>query len=102
MAAASSSSPSPTPGSAMDEAGRDSGEPAPAGIVGWAWLLHDRGAAGQAFGGTLLRMTHSGLPNAAQCASHERGWAHYMARLAMAAAGQNPGIDRGAEARAAT
>jgi uncharacterized protein YndB with AHSA1/START domain len=53
-------------------------------------------------GGTLLRMTHSGLPNAAQCASHDKGWAHYMARLAMAAAGQNPGIDRGAEARAAT
>ncbi len=51
-------------------------------------------------GGTLLRMTHSGLPNAAQCASHNKGWAHYMARLAMAAAGQDPGIDRGAEARA--
>ena len=51
-------------------------------------------------GGTLLRMTHSGLPNAAQCASHDKGWAYYMARLAVAAAGQDPGIDRGAEARA--
>ena len=49
-------------------------------------------------GGTLLRLTHSGLPNAAQCASHDRGWAHYLGRLAMAAAGQNPGIDRGPEA----
>jgi len=48
-------------------------------------------------GGTLLRLTHSGLPNAAQCASHDRGWAHYLGRLAMAAAGQNPGIDRGPE-----
>jgi uncharacterized protein YndB with AHSA1/START domain len=46
-------------------------------------------------GGTLLRMTHSGLPNAAQCASHNKGWAHYLGRLAMAAAGQDPGIDRG-------
>jgi uncharacterized protein YndB with AHSA1/START domain len=48
-------------------------------------------------GGTLLRLTHSGLPNAAQCASHDKGWAHYLGRLAMAAAGQNPGIDRGPE-----
>ena len=47
-------------------------------------------------GGTLLRFTHSGLPNAAQCAAHEKGWAHYLGRLAMAAAGRNPGIDRGA------
>jgi uncharacterized protein YndB with AHSA1/START domain len=51
-------------------------------------------------GGTLLRMTHSGLPNEAQCASHNKGWAHYMGRLAMAAAGQDPGVDRGAEQRA--
>jgi uncharacterized protein YndB with AHSA1/START domain len=47
-------------------------------------------------GGTLLRFTHSGLPNAAQCAAHEKGWAHYLGRLAMAATGRNPGIDRGA------
>jgi len=46
-------------------------------------------------GGTLLRMTHSGLPNAAKCASHDRGWAHYLGRLAMAAAGRDPGSDRG-------
>ena len=45
-------------------------------------------------GGTWLRMTQSGLPNAAQCAAHAKGWAHYVARLAMAAAGQDPGIDR--------
>jgi uncharacterized protein YndB with AHSA1/START domain len=50
-------------------------------------------------GGTLLRMTHSGLPNVAQCESHDRGWAHYLGRLAMAAAGRNPGIDRGPAAR---
>jgi uncharacterized protein YndB with AHSA1/START domain len=46
-------------------------------------------------GGTLLRMTHSGLPNEAQCASHARGWAHYLGRLGIVAAGGNPGIDRG-------
>ena len=46
-------------------------------------------------GGTLLRMTHSGLPTAAKCAGHDIGWAHYLGRLAMAAAGRDPGIDRG-------
>ena len=46
-------------------------------------------------GGTLLRMTHSGLPNAVQCANHDRGWAHYMDRRAIAAAGGDPGVDQG-------
>ena len=32
-------------------------------------------------GGTLLRMTHSGLPNATTQASHGKGWAHYLGRL---------------------
>ncbi len=46
-------------------------------------------------GGTLLRMTHSGLPDAGQCAGHNEGWAHYLGRLAMAAAGRDPGADLG-------
>jgi uncharacterized protein YndB with AHSA1/START domain len=46
-------------------------------------------------GGTLLRMTHSGLPNEAQCASHNKGWAHYLGRLTTVAGGANPGIDHG-------
>ncbi len=46
-------------------------------------------------GGTLLRMTHSGLPNASQCAGHDKGWAHYLGRLTMIAAGRNPGVDPG-------
>jgi uncharacterized protein YndB with AHSA1/START domain len=50
-------------------------------------------------GGTLVRMTHSGLPNAEQRAGHDRGWAHYLGRLAIAATGRNPGIDRGPEPR---
>ncbi len=44
-------------------------------------------------GGTLLRMTHSGLPDAEARAGHEQGWAHYMGRLAVAAAGGDPGPD---------
>ncbi len=43
--------------------------------------------------GTLLRMTHSGLPDAASCANHEKGWTHYFARLAQAASGGDPGPD---------
>jgi uncharacterized protein YndB with AHSA1/START domain len=44
-------------------------------------------------GGTLLRMTHSGLPTAEQCTNHDKGWAHYLGRLTMAAAGRDPGPD---------
>jgi uncharacterized protein YndB with AHSA1/START domain len=43
--------------------------------------------------GTLLRMTHSGLPDAEACASHEQGWIHYLGRLAVAAGGGDPGRD---------
>ena len=43
--------------------------------------------------GTLLRLTHTGLPNAAECAGHAEGWAHYLGRLAEVAAGRDPGSD---------
>ncbi|WP_394892334.1 SRPBCC domain-containing protein [Mesorhizobium sp. AaZ16] len=43
--------------------------------------------------GTLLRMTHSGLPDEEERASHEKGWGHYLARLAIAAIGGDPGPD---------
>jgi uncharacterized protein YndB with AHSA1/START domain len=43
--------------------------------------------------GTLLRLTHSGLPSAEQCARHTEGWAHYIDRLSTAAAGRDPGPD---------
>lgn len=46
-------------------------------------------------GGTLLRMTHSGLPNEVQAASHDKGWAHYLGRMGIAAAGRDPGPDPG-------
>ena len=46
-------------------------------------------------GGTLLRMTHSGLPNETTRTNHDKGWGHYLGRLTSAAAGRDPGPDRG-------
>src|SRR5579862_3447220 len=43
--------------------------------------------------GTLLRLTHSGLPSADQCAGHAEGWAHYLGRLTELAGGRDPGPD---------
>ena len=43
--------------------------------------------------GTLVRLTHSGLPDAAQSAGHAQGWAHYLDRLAQLAGGHDPGPD---------
>jgi uncharacterized protein YndB with AHSA1/START domain len=43
--------------------------------------------------GTLVRLTHTGLPNAGQCDGHAEGWAHYLSRLAEVAAGRDPGPD---------
>jgi uncharacterized protein YndB with AHSA1/START domain len=45
--------------------------------------------------GTLLRLRHSGLPDEEAVNDHGRGWAHYTARLALAAAGVDPGPDTG-------
>ena len=42
--------------------------------------------------GTLLRLVHAGLGGDAR-APHERGWVHYLERLALAAAGGDPGPD---------
>jgi uncharacterized protein YndB with AHSA1/START domain len=43
--------------------------------------------------GTLLRFTHRDLPDAAATESHAHGWDHYLARLAIAAPGGDPGPD---------
>ena len=43
--------------------------------------------------GTLLRMTHSGLPKAAGMRQPAEGWTHYLGRLPEAAAGHDPGPD---------
>jgi uncharacterized protein YndB with AHSA1/START domain len=43
-------------------------------------------------GGTRLRLVHRGLrPDQAQL--HAAGWQHFLARLASAAAGNDPGLD---------
>jgi uncharacterized protein YndB with AHSA1/START domain len=42
--------------------------------------------------GTLLTLTHHGLPERARDA-HSEGWAHYLARLAPVAAGHPPDPD---------
>jgi uncharacterized protein YndB with AHSA1/START domain len=46
-------------------------------------------------GGTLLRFTHSGLPDATERDNHEKGWVYYLERLQVAAAGGDPGPERG-------
>jgi uncharacterized protein YndB with AHSA1/START domain len=42
--------------------------------------------------GTIVRLAHSGLPERATD-FHRMGWRHYMARLALAANGADPGPD---------
>ena len=44
--------------------------------------------------GTVVRLVHRGLP-AAVVEPHTAGWRHYLARMAVAAAGGDPGPDRG-------
>ena len=41
---------------------------------------------------TIVRLVHSGLPERATD-FHRMGWRHYMARLALAASGADPGPD---------
>jgi uncharacterized protein YndB with AHSA1/START domain len=43
--------------------------------------------------GTLLRFRHRDLPSAESAASHSHGWDHYLGRLAVVAAGGDPGVD---------
>jgi uncharacterized protein YndB with AHSA1/START domain len=43
--------------------------------------------------GTLVRLTHTGLPSAEECVSHAEGWGYYLGRLSEAAAGRDPGPD---------
>ena len=43
--------------------------------------------------GTLLKLVHSGLPGPEAVESHGAGWDNYLGRLAVAAAGGDPGPD---------
>jgi uncharacterized protein YndB with AHSA1/START domain len=56
-------------------------------------LAYSFGWEGGEAGRTLLRLTHSGLPDAAACASHEKGWSHYLERLSKVASGGDAGPD---------
>jgi uncharacterized protein YndB with AHSA1/START domain len=43
--------------------------------------------------GTVVRLVHSGLPDADARAQHGIGWEHFLDRLAVAASGGDPGPD---------
>jgi uncharacterized protein YndB with AHSA1/START domain len=43
--------------------------------------------------GTSLHFLHRDLPDAESAASHAHGWDHYLSRLELAAAGNDPGED---------
>jgi uncharacterized protein YndB with AHSA1/START domain len=43
--------------------------------------------------GTHVRLVHRGLVSAALRTTHRDGWQHYLDRLALAAAGRDPGPD---------
>jgi uncharacterized protein YndB with AHSA1/START domain len=43
--------------------------------------------------GTVVRLRHSGLPDEDTRSNHRKGWTHYTSRLAITAAGGDPGPD---------
>jgi uncharacterized protein YndB with AHSA1/START domain len=43
--------------------------------------------------GTLVLLTHHGLPDLGSVAHHRAGWESYLPRLAIAATGGDPGLD---------
>jgi uncharacterized protein YndB with AHSA1/START domain len=66
--------------------GWDAG-PVPPGSTTVEYVLVPEGA------GTRLKFTHRDLPNQEAADSHAHGWDHYLARLAVASAGGDPGAD---------
>lgn len=50
--------------------------------------------------GTLVTLRQHGLPSAEQSDHHQRGWELYLSRLALCAAGREPGPDPNAGSRA--
>jgi uncharacterized protein YndB with AHSA1/START domain len=72
-------------------------------VFTWGWIDHPGVPPGSttveiellAEGpGTLLRLTHRGLPPD-EAAAHAIGWTHYLSRLAEVARGRDPGPDPG-------
>jgi uncharacterized protein YndB with AHSA1/START domain len=50
---------------------------------------------------TIVRLVHSDLPSTDSADAHSTGWEHYLPRLELAAAGQDPGPDPWAQRAAA-
>jgi uncharacterized protein YndB with AHSA1/START domain len=69
------------------EAGDDGPRPVPPGSSTVEIELEPDGE------GTRLRFTHRDLPSADAVDSHAHGWDHYLERLAIVAAGRDPGAD---------
>ncbi len=42
---------------------------------------------------TVVQLTHRDLPSQELADGHGLGWTHYLGRLAIAAAGGDPGVD---------
>ena len=66
----------------------EEGHPIPPGSTTVEITLHPEGDK------TRVRLRHRGLPDDA-VEPHGQGWAHYLDRLAVRAAGGDPGPDRG-------
>jgi len=64
-----------------------SGSPVPPGSTTVVFELEPHGA------GTLLHFSHRDLPDADAATKHGHGWAHYLERLKVCAAGGDPGRD---------
>lgn len=72
-------------------------------VFTWGWVDHPGVPPGSSTvrmdltpdaGGTLVRLTHAGLPSS-EVDVHARGWLRYLPRLAVAATGATPEPDPG-------
>ncbi len=72
-------------------------------VFSWGWIDHPGVPPGSSTvridlrstaDGTLVRLTHSGLPEE-EVAIHATGWRHYLPRLGLVAEGHEPGADPG-------
>ena len=82
-------------------------EPTKRLVFTWGWVRDSAVPVGssrievilQADGhGTLVTLKQHGLPSAQQREHHQRGWELYLSRLALRAAGRDPGPDPNAPA----
>jgi uncharacterized protein YndB with AHSA1/START domain len=67
----------------------EEGHPIPPGSTVVEITLHPEGTK------TRLRLVHRGLPDEEAAEMHTHGWTHYLDRLALRAAGGDPGPDTG-------